>query len=56
MKKSITIILSLLIFAGGYAIGRRDAIHSAELLDVTAQEYHISFDNEVHSYTFEEVQ
>ena len=53
MKKVITIVLTLLIFAVGYTIGRYDAIYSAELLDVTAQEYYISFDEEVHAYVFE---
>ena len=52
MQKSITVILALLIFAGGYAIGRHNTIRSVELCDITEQEYYINFNGEVHSYDY----
>jgi hypothetical protein len=37
----------------GYLIGRADTIRQAELIDVTNAEYRISFDGEIHTYTFD---
>ena len=56
-KKFLVVILlvSVSIF-GGYTIGRQQAIRSAELYDITEEGYDISFGDEVHNYTFEEVQ
>ena len=39
----------------GYFIGRSNTIRQAELLETTNDSYFISFGDEVHEYTFEEV-
>ena len=54
MKKAIVIItLVVLALIGGYTTGRQHTIRQAELLDITENEYHINFGDEVHTYTFE---
>lgn len=55
-KGIITVLLVAVALIGGYTIGRQQAIHSAELYDITEEGYDISFGDEVHNYTFEEVQ
>lgn len=52
MKKIIIIIIAMLTFILGYTASQQHTIRSAELLD----EYRISFDDEVHTYMFKEVQ
>lgn len=55
-KVALIIILVALTLFGGYTIGRHSTIRQAELLDVTNTEYHIGFGDEIHTYTFEEVE
>lgn len=56
MKKLISIALIALALIGGYTIGRQQTIRQAELLGVTESEYYLNFGDEVHIYTFEEVE
>ena len=56
MKKLIIALAIILALVGGYTIGRQHTIRSVELLDSTDTEYHIGFGDEVHTYTFEEVE
>ena len=56
MKKLIAIILVALTFIGGYTIGRQHTIRQAELYDIAEDGYFLNFGDEVHSYTFEEVE
>ena len=56
MKKLIALTLIILALIGGYTIGRNRTIRQAELLEVTDAEYYINFGDEIHSYTFEEVE
>lgn len=55
--KAITMLSMVFVLALtltlGYIIGRADTIHQAELINATDHEYHISFDGEIHTYTFE---
>ena len=53
MKKLVTILLVTLSIAVGYTIGRHNTIISAELYNITEDGYDISFDDEVHSYSFD---
>ena len=50
LSMAFVLVLTLML---GYIVGRSQTIHQAELLDVTDHEYHISFDGEIHTYTFE---
>lgn len=49
---ALVIVAALVI---GYCIGRSHTIRQAELLETTNDGYFISFGDEVHEYTFEEV-
>lgn len=51
MKKLILALAIILALVGGFIIGRQYTIRTAELLESTDTEYHISFGDEVHSYT-----
>ena len=51
--KTILIILIALVI--GFYVGRSYTIKQAELLETTNDTYFISFGDEVHEYTFEEV-
>ena len=56
LLKAIIIILAIAIaLAFGISIGRSYTIRQAELLETTNNGYFISFGDEVHEYTFEEV-
>lgn len=49
--KAISLVLVIVItLAVGYAIGRANTIHQAELISVNDHEYHISFGGEIHVY------
>lgn len=51
--KAISIMLIALVI--GFYVGRSYTIKQAELLETTNDTYFISFGDEVHEYTFEEV-
>lgn len=52
--KAFSLFIALVIvLALGYMLGRHQAIHQAELIDVTDCEYHIGFGDEIHTYTFD---
>ena len=50
-----TLIAVILAIAVGFIIGRAYTIRQAELLKTTDTEYFINFGNEIHQYTYEEV-
>lgn len=50
-----TILIMLITLAVGFYVGRSYTIRQAELLETTNDTYYISFGDEVHEYTFEEV-
>lgn len=50
-----SIIIILVALAVGFYVGRSYTIRQAELLETTNDTYYISFGDEVHEYTFEEV-
>lgn len=50
-----TLIALILAIAIGFIIGRAYTIRQAELLKTTDTEYFINFGNEIHQYTYEEV-
>lgn len=56
-SKSIifTSVVALITTVGGYTIGKNHTIKSAELHNITSEGYDISYGDEVHNYTFEEV-
>ena len=54
MKKLILALAIILAFVSGFIVGRQYTIRTAELLESNDTEYHISFGDEVHSYTFDE--
>ena len=49
------IALTLVALVIGFYIGRNSTIKQAELLEITNDTYYISFGDEVHEYTFEQV-
>ena len=52
--KAFSLFVALvLVFALGYMLGKHQTIRQAELINATDHEYHISFDGEIHTYTFE---
>ena len=53
LAKAMALILVAL--ALGFYVGRSYTIRQAELLETTNDTYFISFGDEVHEYTFEEV-
>ena len=53
VAKMLIALIIALAFIVGLSIGRANTIRSAELLETTDTEYHISFGGEVHTYTFE---
>ena len=56
LLKATAIALAIVsTLAIGYFIGRSNTIRQAELLETTNDGYFISFGDEVHEYTFEEV-
>ena len=52
MKKIILAITIITIFVAGFAIGKQTTIKSAQLYEVTNDGYSISFDEEIHDYTY----
>lgn len=56
MKKLVSVILIAVALMVGYTIGRQQTIHQAELYEITEDGYYLNFGDEVHSYTFEEVE
>ena len=55
LKATIIILAIATALAFGISIGRSYTIRQAELLETTNDTYFISFGDEVHEYTFEEV-
>ena len=56
LLKTTAIALAIVsTLAIGYFIGRSNTIRQAELLETNNNTYYISFGDEVHEYTFEEV-
>ena len=55
LKATIIILAIAIALAFGISIGRAYTIRQAELLETTNDTYFISFGDEVHEYTFEEV-
>lgn len=55
LKATIIILAIAIALAFGISIGRSYTIRQAELLETTNNGYFISFGDEVHEYTFEEV-
>jgi hypothetical protein len=53
LKALSLILIVAFTLALGYTMGRADTIHQAELISVDDHEYHISFGDEIHTYTFE---
>ena len=51
MQDIAIVVICALIF--GYIAGRTDTIRQAELISVDDCEYHISFGDEIHVYTFD---
>lgn len=56
MKKLISITLIALALMCAYTIGRQQTIRQAELCEITNEGYYLNFGDEVHRYTFEEVE
>ena len=55
LKAAAIALVIVTTIAIGYHIGRSHTIRQAELLETTNDTYYISFGDEVHEYTFEEV-
>ena len=55
LKATIIILAIAIALVLGLHIGRSYTIRQAELLETTNNGYFISFGDEVHEYTFEEV-
>ena len=52
---AVMVAVSVTLVIGLY-IGRSYTIHQAELLETNGDTYYISFGDDVHEYTFEEVE